>query len=446
MPLETIPPAKGGVPVLGHVPRLLRDPLRVLRSLHEEGPVVRLNVGTMPLVYVTSPDVLSEVMVKKARSFHKGRLFQRVSELVGEGLANADGAKHLRNRRLVQPMFYKDRLADYADVMGVRARALADSWQHGERVDVTDAMTEHAIETLAATLFSTDIGEAAIASVREDLPVILHGMLRRALAPTWMDSWPLVWRGFDRAAGRMRSVMDDAITRTRASAPEDRTDLLSLLLTVRDEDGRLAFTDEEVRDELTTMLFAGSETVASTLSWALHHLTRHPEVERAVLDEISAVVGDRPVAFDDVMRLPTVTRVLDETLRLHGVVTLMRRSIEPVTIGGHELPEGTEVLISLYGLHRHPGLYPEPERFDPDRWLPERVKARPREHAVPFGAGNRRCIGDRFAWMEAVITLATVLPRWKLTTPDGAPAPREATAAMAHPDRVRMVVHRRDTR
>ncbi|MEU1277805.1 cytochrome P450 [Streptomyces sp. NPDC005805] len=442
MSLETIPLATGGVPGLGHVPRLLRDPLAVLRSLHTEGPVVLLKVGTMPMVYVTSPETVNEVMVKKARSFRKGRLFDRVSELVGEGLANSNGSKHLRNRRLMQPMFYKERLAGYADVMSGRARSLADSWHHGQELDANGVMVTYAIETLAATLFAADIGRPAVQSVREDLPVIMRNMLRRALAPTWMDAWP-IWKEFNRSATRMRSVIDDVITRTRAADPEGRPDLLSLLLAARDGDG-VGFTDEEVRDELTTMLFAGSETVASTLAWALHHLALNPDVERAVLDEIKTVVGDRPVAFADVMRLPTVTRVLDETIRLHGVVTLMRRSTEPVTIGGHELPAGTEVLISLYGLHRHPGLYPDPERFDPDRWLPERVAARPREHALPFGAGNRRCIGDRFAWMEAVITLATLLPRWKLVPRPGARPPTEATASMAHPDRVEMVVHQRD--
>ncbi|MEU3050339.1 cytochrome P450 [Streptomyces sp. NPDC006984] len=442
MSLTSIPLAKGSVPGLGHVPRLMRDPLGVLRSMHTEGPVVLLKIGTMPMVYVTSPNTVNEVMVTNAKAFRKGRLFDRVAALVGEGLANANGPKHIHNRRLIQPMFYKERLEGYADVMGVRARALADSWHHGQEIDVNQAMGTYAIETLAETLFAADIGQSAVQAVREDLPVILKNMLRRALAPTWMDSWP-VWNEFNRSAARMRSVIDDVITATRASEPSGRPDLLSLLLAARDEEG-VGLTDDEVRDELTTMLFAGTETTASALAWALHHLAERPEVEQAVLDEIKTVVGDRPVGFADVMQLPTITRVLDESIRLHGVVTLMRRSTQAVTIGGHEIPEGTEVLISLYGLHRHPDIYPDPDRFDPDRWLPEQVTARPRHHAVPFGAGNRRCIGDKFAWMEATLTLATLLPRWKLTPRPGAKPPAEATASMAHPDRVEMVVHQRD--
>ncbi|WP_406301168.1 cytochrome P450 [Streptomyces sp. NBC_00885] len=440
--LTAIPSAKGSIPGLGHVPRLMRDPLAVLRSLHAEGPVLRLDIGPMPIVVVTSAATVNEVMVKQAKAFRKGRLFDRVRPLVGNGVGTADGPTHIRNRRLIQPMFYKERLAGYAEVMGDRAETLAVSWSAGQQIDVNQVMSRHAIETLAATLFSTDIGRQAVESVREDLPIVLKNMLRRALAPQFMDNWP-IWRQFDKSAARMRSVIDDVITQTRASDPEARTDLLSLLLSARDETGA-GLTDEEVRDELTTMLFAGSETTASTLAWALHHLAEHPDIEREVLDEIDKAAGNRPVTFADVPQLPSITRVLDEALRLHGVVALMRRTTEPVTIGGFALQAETEVLISLYALHRNPELYPDPDRFDPDRWLPEQVAQRPREHMVPFGAGNRKCIGDKFSWMEATITLATILPRWKLRPVPGTKAPTEAKSSMAHPTRMPMTVHPRD--
>lgn len=442
MSLADIPRAKGRIPVLGHVPRLLRDPLGVLRTLHTEGPVLRLDIGTMPMVVVTSAATVHEVLVKHGRAFNKGRLFERMRPLVGNGLANSDGPEHLAHRRLIQPMFYKERIAGYAEVMSERAQSLADSWSAGQRIDVDQVMGAHAIETLAATLFAADIGRPAVEAVREDLPIILQNMLRRALAPQFTDNWP-IWRAFDTSVARMRAVIDDVITATRAAAPEGRADLLSLLLSVRDDDTGEGLTDVEVRDQLTTMLFAGSETTASVLSWALHHLAERPDVEQALLDEIERSVGDRPVTFADVSKLPGITRVLDEVLRLHGVVTLMRRTTQPVTIGGYDLPAETEVLFSLYALHRNPELYPDPDRFDPDRWLPDVAAERPREHVVPFGAGNRKCIGDRFAWMEAAITLATILPRWKLRPVPGSKPPRESTASMAHPTRVPMVVQSR---
>ncbi|WP_171052838.1 cytochrome P450 [Streptomyces marianii] len=441
MSLDSIPRAKGRVPGLGHVPRVLRDPLGVLRALHAEGPVLRLDIGTMPVVVVTTPDTITEVLVKKGKHFRKGRLFDRLKPLVGNGIGNSEGATHIRNRRLIQPMFYKERLEGYAHVMAERSQMLADSWSDGQTIDAAKVAGSFTIETLAATIFSADIGRPAVESVREDLPVILRVMLRRALAPKALDGLP-IWRSFDRSASRMRAVIEEVIATTRASNPESRTDLLSLLLSARDETGT-GMTDEEVRDELATMLFAGSETTASTLAWAMYHIGQRLDVEEELLTEIKNAVGDRPVTFADVQNLPAITRVLNEVIRLHGVTTLMRRTIEPVTIGGYDLPADTEVLFSPYAMHRDPDLYPDPDRFDPDRWLPEQSADRPRHHVAPFGAGNRKCIGDKFAWLEATIILATVLPRWRLRSVPGSKPPAEATASMAHPIRVPMVVRRR---
>lgn len=443
MSLDSIPRAKGRVPGLGHVPRLLLNPLGVLRALHGEGPVLRLDIGTMPVVVVTTPDAITEVLVKKGKSFRKGRLFDRLRPLVGNGIGNSEGATHIRNRRLIQPMFYKERLEGYASVMADRSRMLADSWYDGQSIDAAKAAGSFTIETLAATIFSADIGRPAVESVREDLPIILRTMLHRALAPKALDGLP-IWRSFDRSVTRMRAVIEEVIATTRTSNPESRSDLLSLLLSARDDTG-VGMTDEEVRDELATMLFAGSETTASTLAWAMYHIGQRPDVEEEILTEISKTVGSRPVTFADVRSLPSITRVLDEVIRLHGVTTLMRRSAEPVVIGGYEIPTGTEILFSPYAMHRDPELYPDPDRFDPDRWLPEHMAVRPRHHVVPFGAGSRKCIGDKFAWLEATIFLATVLPRWKLRSVPGSKPPAEAVASMAYPIRVPMVVHRRET-
>lgn len=441
MSLTAIPVARGRVPGLGHLPRLLRDPLGALRSLHTEGPVLRLQVATMPVVLVTSPEAVHEVLVN-GKSFNKGRMFERVRSFSGNGLASSDGAYHRRQRRLIQPMFYKERLAGYAETMGKQARALADSWNDGQVIDAYEAMGSYAIDVLTRTLFGADIGRPAIQAVQEDVPLLNSYLLRRAFAPESLDRFP-IWKAFDQASARMRAVFDDAIAAARASEPEARGDLLSLLLCARDETGA-NLTDQEVRDELTTMLFAGSETVVSTLAWTLYHLGQHPEVEQELLAEIGEVIGDdRQITFADVPRLPSVSRVLDEAIRLHGVVATMRRTTEDVTIGGYTIPADTEVLLSLYALHRRPDLYPDPNRFDPSRWLPEQVAARPRQHVVPLGAGAHKCIGDKFAWMEATITLATILPRWQLRSVPGSKPPKEAVAAVAHPVHVPMVIQQR---
>ncbi|MDT9683949.1 cytochrome P450 [Streptomyces sp. TRM76323] len=196
------------------------------------------------------------------------------------------------------------------------------------------------------------------------------------------------------------------------------------------------------RDELSTVLFAGAETTASSLAWAFHELARRPDVEAELVAEIEEVVGDRPVEIGDVPKLTAVRRVLDEVIRLHGVTLLMRRATAPVELGGRRIPQGAEVAFSLYAMHRDPDLYPDPDRFDPDRWLPERRASVERHAYVPFGAGNRKCIGDAFVWTEATIALATILASWRLRPVPGH-APREVPSAVAHPDRVPMVVEPR---
>ncbi|GGZ49337.1 cytochrome P450 [Streptomyces inusitatus] len=443
--LLQIPRAPGALPFLGHTLRLGRDPLGFLASLRRTGPLVRVDLGTMPVYFATTAELIHQITVAQARSFEKGRLYDRVRPIFGNGLANANGEQHRTHRRLIQPMFHRTRIAGYTEVMSRHALALAESWTDGRRIAVERVMSDYAIATLSETMFSGDLGRPAIEAVRRDLPVILKNVLVRAASPRFLDILPIrPNRDFDRARKSMRGIIDEVVAATRREGWSGRHDLVSLLLDARDEETGAGLTDEEVGDELVTILFAGTETTASTLSWVFHELARHPEAERQVLAEIDEVVGERPVTLDHVPRLTAVRRVLDEAIRLHGVTLLMRRTTQPVELGGFGVPAGTEIAFSLYAVHRDPALYSDPERFEPDRWLPERRAAVPREAFVPFGAGNRKCIGDAFAWTEATIALATILARWRLRPVDGH-ITREAASAMAHPDHVPMVVEARRT-
>ncbi|MDH6129415.1 cytochrome P450 [Kitasatospora sp. GP82] len=438
--LESIPRAPGGFPFLGHVWSLWRDPLGLLKSLSATGDLVRLDLGTLPVVVVTSPQLAHDVMVVHGRSFEKGRLFDRVRPLVGDGLATATRQVHRRHRTLMQPSFHRERVASYCRIMSTRAWELAQSWRPDQRIDVNQVMGELSIGMLAETMFSAEFGRPAVEAVRRDVPIIMKTLLLRAVSPKVLDRLPLgPNRRFDEAAARLRRVIDDVVAATRSSGDAEQADLLSTLLAARDADSGEGLSDTEVRDELVTILFAGTETAASTLSWAFYEVARHPEVEERLLAEIDAVVGERPVDFEDVAKLTYTRQVLDETIRLHGVTLLMRRAIAPVNLGGVTIPTGTEVAFSLYALHQDARVYEEPAHFDPDRWLPDRRVGLPREGFLPFGAGARKCIGDAFATAEMTITLATILARWRLRPVPGR-APREAVAAMPHPDRVPMTV------
>ncbi|HZX38362.1 MAG TPA: cytochrome P450 [Streptomyces sp.] len=441
--MQSVPRAPGAVPLLGHALKLWRDPLGFLKSLRDSGDLVRVDLGTMPMYVVTSAELVHEVTVKQARSFEKGRLFDRLRPLAGNGLATANGEVHRRHRRLIQPMFHPQRISVYAATMSGNARALADSWTPGQHIEMEQAMAEYAIETLASTMFSTDIGLPAVEAVRRSLPVVLKNMLIRAASPKFLDRLPIrANRDFDAAAANLRKVIDEVVATTRRSGQTGRNDLLSVLLAAQDDETGESLNDTEVRDELSTILFAGAETTASTLSWTFYELARHPEVEKQLVAEIEEVVGDRPVAIEDVPRLEAVRRVLDEVIRLHGVTMLMRRATSPVELGGFGFPAGTEVAFSLYALHRDPSLYAEADRFDPDRWLPERRTDVARQAYIPFGAGNRKCIGDAFVWTEATIALATILARWQLRPVPGH-TPREVASAVAHPDRMPMTAEPR---
>jgi cytochrome P450 len=284
------------------------------------------------------------------------------------------------------------------------------------------------------------VGAAAVAEIHRSLPIIARGVIARALTPKLLDSLPIpLNRRFDDAAARLRRVIDDVIARYRSQAVV-ADDLLSMLLAARDADTDDAMDDSQIRDEMLTLLVGGTETSATTLAWAFHELGCHPEVENRLRAEIDQTVGTRPVEVEDLPALEYLDQVLREVSRLHSLPLLMRRAVEPVEVGGIRFPSGTEFALSQYALHRDPRIYPQPRLFDPDRWAPGDASP-PRGAFIPFGAGNRKCIGDAFAWTEMAIILATVLARWRLTPVSGHIV-REIPAAAPRPNAVLMTVNR----
>ncbi len=447
--LQSVPRAPGALPLLGHVWPLWRNPLAFVKNLRAVGELVRIDIGTMPVYFVTSASLAHDLMVRKARSFEKGRLYDRMRPLLGSGLGTAPAETHRKHRRLMQPMFHQSRVAQYGEIITDHALALVGSLEPGETIPVLDVASEYATGTLTATMFSagTDTGRRAVEVVQRNMPLILKNMLLRAVSPKALDRLPIpAHRAFDAATAEMRGVIDEVISAARVKGESDAPDLLSMLLAARDADTGESLTDVEVRDELVTILFAGAETVASVLAWAFYEIARHPEVEERLLAEIDTVVGGpaspSPVTFEDIAKLEYTRQVVDETMRLHAVTMMMRRAVEPVEIGGFDVPAGTEFAFSLYAVHRDPAVFADPGRFDPDRWLPDRRRDLPREAFIPFGAGSRKCIGDGVALTELVITLATVLQSRRLRPVPGK-APREAVAAMPHPVDLSMTVELR---
>jgi cytochrome P450 len=418
------PPGPGGLPV-GPPYGFGRADVanQLVEVARKYGDVVRLRLTSGAGYLVNHPDHIKDVLVTHGRDFVKSRGLERAKRLLGEGLLTSEGAFHMRQRRLVQPGFHRDRLKAYGSVMAAFAQRIAQRWQSGTAFDVAPEMMRLTLAIVGETLFGSDIesdagpvGEA-LTEIQELLPVSLIP------GSEWFDRVPLPSNvRFWRARDRLEEVIYRLIAAHRAG--EDRGDLLSMLLAARDaEGGGAGMTDEQVRDECMTLLLAGHETTANALTWTWFLLARHPDVEAKLHAEIDRVLGPRAPAVDDIPALPYAHAVIAESIRLYPPAWVIgRRALRPYEVGGYVLPAHSVVLVSPFAVHRDPRWHRDPLRFTPERFIDDRP-AVPKYAYIPFGAGERTCIGEQFAWMEAVLVLATIARRWRLrTTTDREPA------------------------
>ena len=409
----SVPVAHGRWPFVGHTPSMLRGRFRFTSSLRAEGEIVKIYLGPMETYFVTSPELVHKVLVTKGDSFRKGAMFDKFRPYLGNGLVLSNGPFHRRQRKLILPAFHRERVAHYADTMVRAAADLVGAWTPGEVRLVEEDMQGLAVTVVGEALFSTELGKRAIEEVRRSIFVVIKQGMVRALSPGFVEKLPIPGnRQFDESIARMRAIVLKVVASWRNDGV-DHGDVLSMLLLAQDDAGA-AMTDQQTYDEVLTLLTAGIETTALALSWIFHEIARHPEVERRLVAELDEVLGGRPVAAEDVARLTYSHQVVDEVLRMYPIWFLMRRATEDVDIGGERIPEGAEVIVSPHALHLDPNSYPDPERFDPDRWSPERAGDVPKGAFIPFGAGKRQCVGNVFAQTEIVITVATVLARWRL--------------------------------
>lgn len=424
----SVPVAPGRLPLLGHTVSMLRQRHKFTASLRNCGDVVRIDLGRMPTYFVTNPRLVHELLVTKGASFKKGALFDRFRPVFGNGLATSDGAFHRRQRRMVQPAFHRQRITGYADTMARVATGLTATWRPGQVRVVEEDTQALAVTIVGEALFSTEMGKLAIEEVRRSVFTVLkHGMVR-ALSPSFAEKRLPGSREFDAAVARMRAIVLDVVRGWREHGV-DRGDLLSVLLMAQDSDTGAGMSDEQVHDEVMTLLIGGIETTALALAWTFHELARHPEVERRVHAEVDEVLGGRTPGFADVGKLVYLNQVVNEVLRMYPVWFLMRRTLAPVELGDAALPEGAEVIFSPHALHHDPDSFEGPHRFDPDRWSPERAARVPKGAFVPFGAGARQCVGNLFAQTEIVTAVATVAARWRLVPVSGKPVRVKFTSA-----------------
>ena len=394
-----------------------RDPLAFLEEVARYGPVAHFRIGRQDVFLLSDPAGIEDVLVTKAASFRKGRALERAKRTLGDGLLTSEGSFHLRQRRLVQPAFHKARVAGYAEAMIRGAEATRDRWQAGAAIELAAEMNRLTLAIVADTLFGAHVGsESDTARVQQAITDVME-MFDLVMVPfaDWLIHLPLPRMRRYRAAQQALDEVIYGIIAARRTSGEDRGDLLSMLLTAQDLEGASGgMDDRQLRDEVITLFLAGHETTANALTWTWVLLDRHPEIERHLHEELDAVLGRRRPSAADVPRLPYTRAVLAESMRLYPPAwTMGRRAVADYRWAGHEIPAGSLILMSQWIVHRDPRFWPEPARFDPSRWLSE-SPPRPRFSYFPFGAGNRVCVGESFAWTEGVLVLATIAQRWRV--------------------------------
>ncbi|MEU8761766.1 cytochrome P450 [Streptomyces sp. NPDC048659] len=422
---RSIPTAPRALPLLGHVVPLLRDPLAFLTALPALGELVRVRLGPIGVVVICDPELTRQALLDD-RTFDKGGpLYDRLREVIGNGVISCPHQDHRRLRRLSQPAFHPGRLPDYARAMTDRTRETTDTWRPGQVLDVPAEMLRVSAAIATATLFSDALSPAAHGRLLGDVTTVVQSLYRRMLMVPPLDRLPLPGnRAHLGARTRLHTAVEEVIAARRAD-PTDYGDLLSALVAAHDpedpEEGRPGMSGTEIVDTVVSFFLAGIESTAATLTSALDLLARHPEVERRLHAEVDAVLDGAPATHEDLPRLPLTGRIVTETLRLRPPGWFFTRAVTADTeLGGHRLPRGTSVAYSPYLIHHRPELYPDPTRFDPDRWDPERPQP-PRHAFLPFALGARKCVGDAFSMIETSLVLATVASRWRLESVPGHP-------------------------
>ncbi|KIR66324.1 cytochrome P450 [Micromonospora haikouensis] len=422
-----------------------RIPLSALRTLANQpplffaemrdrhGPFVRLPLPQRPIYLVSDPHAIQEVLVTAnrfygndiLRSAATGRRETPLTMLLGQGLLTSDGDLHRRQRRLIQPLFHRQRIAGYAEDFAALSERHVRDWPDGGEVDMLREMVTLTLSIVARTVFDVALGSREAETIRTAMPrndgplryalMPMGGLLARLPSPSNIR----FWRG--RAA--LDSVVFELIARRRDEGA-DGADLLSLLLQARDADTGEPMDDRQVRDEALTLLMAGHDTTANALAWALHLLVGEPAALARLHREVDEVLDGRRATLEDLPRLKWTTAVFQEALRIFPPVwTVGRRPLQERVLSGYRLPPDAMVMMSPWVVHRDPGLWADPERFAPQRWLEPTGEDdqltgtalgqdRPKFAYFPFGGGPRQCIGNVFAQMEAVIALATICQSW----------------------------------
>ncbi|PRY41275.1 cytochrome P450 [Umezawaea tangerina] len=426
---------------MGHAPALIARRLEFLSSLPSVGQVVEVRLGPIPAYVVTDPAVAHQLLVPGDRDYDRGRLMTKASAWFGDSLLTSYGTAHQQQRRSLRSAFTNEQVASHVDHVRDSTTALVESWTADEVLAVDEQMKDLALTNTAQSLFSTDLTAANLESLRLHMPALFKSVLFRTILPSGLERMPTVGNfRFKKAMRSLDGVVGTIISARRARGEDAHGDLLGSLLAAQDDHGH-GLSGRQVRDHVMTMLVAGSESTAAVLSWALYEIFRNPDIARRVREELATVLAGRAPAAADVSSLTYLNNVVSETLRRYPVPFIMRRTLKPVRLGEVELPAGAEIVYSPHLLHHDPRWFPQPRRFDPDRWSPTGHGAATKGCYLPFGAGAHVCIGKKMALVGLTTTLAVICSHWRLE-PVAGQRIREVATGTVHPNRMPMIPRR----
>lgn len=415
-------PGPRGMPLVGSLFAYARDPLGFLSATATVyGAISQFKVGPAHVYVLNHPDYIYEVLVAQRDRFVKERTDIKIlARFLGRGLLTSEDPFHKRQRKLVQPAFHIHRIQSYAQTMVHHTDSMMQEWRSGETRRIDYDMTKLTLRIVAKTLFNVDVGttsdgvvERVNAALTELLDIAIQQIKRGIAVPEWL---PLAINTRHQRAKAVLDALVLEIIRERRASREDRGDLLSMLLLAQDDADGTGMTDEHVRDEVMTLFLAGHETTANALTWTWYVLSQHPDVATSLVAELDRVLGGRLPTCADLPSLAYAAMVIKESMRLYPPAWSLngRQALNDIIIDGYRIAQGSTVIISPYVMHRNPQYFPNPERFDPDRFLPEHEEQRAKFAYLPFGGGERVCIGNSFAMMEACLILATIAQQYRV--------------------------------
>ncbi len=425
--------------------QLLKDPIRFFRMIDQrQGPIAEIKLGLRRFFLVSDTDLIRELLMTQSAAFEKFPQIDPDRGFFGRGLLTSEGAAHRVQRRMLQPGFHRDRIRFYADQMVASTLRLTESWADKGVIDASAAMNELALDIVARTLFSVQHFNVAH-DIAHQIEVMMP-MVNQFVMP-WGDlilhlPLPASFR-YKRAYRKLDEIVYGMIEQTRQSA-EPADDLLKLLLAATQLESEDSLTAREIRDEVVTMFVAGHETVAMGLTWCLYLLAAHPEIQEQLRLAVNDTLGTRKAEASDFESLAAVEHAFAESMRLYPPIWILgRRALHSFSFGDISAPKGAVFLVCMAALHRSSEFFDNPEEYIPERWA--NITWPPYAY-IPFGGGLRRCIGERFAWMEAVLCLATMLQQWTFSLEPNEPAPETAPSLTLRTKKPVMLRVERQTR